>query len=51
MQPKKSITEQLKESFLRDFNNNKKQREAEEKQKPFKTLESTKLILVNVCLS
>ena len=48
---KKTVNQILRESFLREFNNNKKQREAEQSQKSFDTLKSVKLGLVNVCLS
>lgn len=45
------MNNKLKESFQREFNNAKKRIEAEEKQKPFRELKSTKLFLINVCLS
>ncbi len=42
--------ERLKQSFMREFNNNKKQIIAENKQRPIKTIH-TKIFSFDVCLS
>lgn len=42
---KKSVNDILKESFLKAFDNARKQREAEEKQKPFAYVGKSKLVV------